>query len=258
MKTLDDAKRLKADAQAGKDSLPVFIDLMAHPIRWTMIRALIHGDMRVQELVNLVDEPMNLVSYHLKKLRDGGLVRSQRSQADGRDIYYSLDYAFMQQAAHAVMDALHLNPVDSADYTLLTGRVLFVCMHNNARSPMAEAILRSVAPNLEVMSAGVQPTTLHPDAVRAGQVVGADMRSVQTRALEEVANQPFDYIVTVCDQAREMIESNITGNLLHWSIPDPARITSSAARSLAFTQTAHLLNERVRRLAYTMLIRSRA
>lgn len=239
---------------SNKPELPTFIDLLAHPIRWVMIRALIHGDLRVQELVKLVGEPMNLVSYHLKKLRDGGLVRSQRSQADGRDIYYSLDFPFMQRSASDVMRALSLEGYSSEDFGQLRGRVLFICTNNNARSPLAEAILRSVAPNLEVMSAGVQPTALHPDAVRAANMVNADLHSVQTRALDEVLNQPFDYIITVCDQAREMAGIKASGTVLHWSIPDPSRITSSAARTTAFTQTAYILQERVNRLAFNMLL----
>lgn len=237
----------------AKHELPIFIDLLAHPIRWVMIRALIHGDMRVQELVDLVGEPMNLVSYHLKKLRDGGLVRSQRSQADGRDIYYSLDFPYMQRASSDVMFALHLENRSGQELSQVRGRVLFICTHQNSRSPMAEAIMRSVAPNVEVYSAGVQPTAIHPDAIRASDSVVADVRRVQTRPLNEVVNQPFDYVITVCDQAREMIGLDVEGKILHWSIPDPSRITSSAARAAAFNQTAYILQERVQRLAYSML-----
>jgi len=236
-----------------KHELPIFIDLLAHPIRWVMIRALIHGDMRVQELVELVGEPMNLVSYHLKKLRDGGLVRSQRSQADGRDIYYSLDFPHMQRASSDVMYALHLENRSGQDLSQVRGRVLFICTHHNSRSPMAEAIMRTVAPNVEVSSAGIQPTAIHPDAIRASDGVSADIRRVQTRPVSEIIDQPFDYIITVCDQAREMVGVESVGKVLHWSIPDPSRITSSAARAAAFTQTALLLQERVQRLAYTML-----
>lgn len=236
-----------------KHELPIFIDLLAHPIRWVMIRALIHGDMRVQELVDLVGEPMNLVSYHLKKLRDGGLVRSQRSQADGRDIYYSLDFLHMQRASSDVMFALHLENRSGLDLKQVRGRVLFICTHHNARSPLAESIMRTIAPNVEVMSAGVQPTAIHPDAIRAADGVSADVRRIQTRPLTEVLNMPFDYVITVCDQAREMIGLNVQGQMLHWSIPDPARITSSAARAAAFNQTVNLLQERVQRLAYSML-----
>jgi ArsR family transcriptional regulator, arsenate/arsenite/antimonite-responsive transcriptional repressor / arsenate reductase (thioredoxin) len=253
--TVNNTPKPTQSTQKRRDEMPLLIDLLAHPIRWTMVRALIHGDLRVQELVNLVGEPMNLVSYHLKKLRDGGLVRSQRSQADGRDIYYSLDFQYMQQAANGMMESLYLAPVNQIDYTQITGRVLFICSNNNARSPMAEAILRAIAPNVEVVSAGVQPTALHPDTLRAAQAVGADVRSVQTHSLDDVSNQPFDMIITVCDLARDMIAENIEGNLLHWSIPDPTRITSSVARSLAFTQTAKILQERVQRLAHNMLLK---
>lgn len=251
-KVMGDSKAT-TKVDSAKHELPIFIDLLAHPIRWVMIRALIHGDMRVQELVDLVGEPMNLVSYHLKKLRDGGLVRSQRSQADGRDIYYSLDFPYMQRASSDVMYALHLENRSGLNLSQVRGRVLFICTNHNARSPMAEAIMRSIAPNVEVFSAGVQPTAIHPDAIRATDSVFADIRTVQTRPVSEMMNQPFDYVITVCDQAREMVGTSSTGKILHWSIPDPSRITSSAARAAAFTQTANILQERVQRLAYSML-----
>lgn len=70
---------------------PSFLKLLAHELRWRLIEALARSDRRVQELVALVGEPHNLVSYHLRRLRDQALVSERRSAADGRDVYYSLD-----------------------------------------------------------------------------------------------------------------------------------------------------------------------
>ena len=70
---------------------PEFVRMAAHPLRWRLLTELAGGDHRVRELTERVGEPQNLVSYHLRLLRDGGLVRSRRSTFDGRDTYYHLD-----------------------------------------------------------------------------------------------------------------------------------------------------------------------
>src|SRR3954449_606544 len=70
---------------------PTFVRLAAHPLRWRLLAELADSDYRVRELVARVDQPQNLVSYHLRLLRDGGLVTATRSSFDGRDSYYHLD-----------------------------------------------------------------------------------------------------------------------------------------------------------------------
>ena len=70
---------------------PTFIRLAAHPLRWRLLTVLAESDYRVRDLVRRVDQPQNLVSYHLRRLRDAGLVTVARSSFDGRDSYYHLD-----------------------------------------------------------------------------------------------------------------------------------------------------------------------
>ena len=70
---------------------PSFVRLAAHPLRWRLLRELVQSDRAVRELMMIVDEPQSLVSYHLRLLREGGLVTSRRSSADGRDSYYAID-----------------------------------------------------------------------------------------------------------------------------------------------------------------------
>src|SRR4249920_2800199 len=86
---------------------PEFIKLLAHDLRWGLLKALTTSDHRVQELVLLIGQPMNLVSYHLKKLREDGVVTTRRSEADGRDIYYSLDLGKLRTLYQAAGGALH-------------------------------------------------------------------------------------------------------------------------------------------------------
>ena len=78
--------------QSGSASAPpTFVGLAGHPLRWQLLTALAESDYRVLELVAQLEEPQNLLSYHLRQLRGGGLVTARRSSYDGRDTYYHLD-----------------------------------------------------------------------------------------------------------------------------------------------------------------------
>ena len=68
---------------------PPVLNLLAHQVRWQILAALARSDHRVFELVQLLDRPMNLISYHLKRLKLQGLIAQRRSSADKRDVYYS-------------------------------------------------------------------------------------------------------------------------------------------------------------------------
>src|SRR4051812_33239544 len=81
-----DADLLPMDA-----SPPAFLRLVAEPVRWRLLSELARSDRRVTELTRLVGQPQNAVSYHLGRLREGGLVSMRRSSADGRDSYYRIE-----------------------------------------------------------------------------------------------------------------------------------------------------------------------
>src|SRR5215216_2622136 len=86
---------------------PAFVRLTGHPVRWQLLAELAHSDLRVRELVALVGQPQNLVSYHLRLLRDGGLVTATRSSYDGRDSYYHLELDRCADALAGAGAALH-------------------------------------------------------------------------------------------------------------------------------------------------------
>src|SRR6478735_3047964 len=89
------------------DAPPRFVRLASHPLRWRLMRELVQSDRSVKELMTLVDEPQSLVSYHLRLLREGGLVTARRSSADGRDVYYAIDLVACREALRSAGDSLH-------------------------------------------------------------------------------------------------------------------------------------------------------
>jgi len=201
-------------------ALPLFLRLMGEPLRWRLARELSVGDRRVRELVAAVEQPQNLVSYHLKQLRDAGLVTSRRSSFDGRDTYYHLD---LERCAQAWSDAgAALHPAFGGHSPApKSSRVLFLCTGNSGRSPMAEALLRHRARRVEVTSAGSRPKPLHPNAIRAMAEYGVTMRHEPTH-LDTVRRTRFDLVISLCDRVREVLPAFPgTPRLIHWSLPDP-------------------------------------
>ena len=105
-------------------------------------------------------------------------------------------------------------------------QVLILCTGNSARSQMAEGLLRSFAgTQMDVFSAGSKPSTVNPLAIRAMAEVGIDISQQRSKHLNEFLNQPFDYVITVCDNAAETCPI-FPGKAqrIHWSFPDPAAV----------------------------------
>src|SRR5215211_8777993 len=96
-----------ATAGHGESTPPRFLRLAGNPLRWRLLSELAHSDRRVGELCELADRRQSLVSYHLRQLRDGGLVSVRRSAADGRDTYYTLDLARCGELLSSAGASLH-------------------------------------------------------------------------------------------------------------------------------------------------------
>ncbi|MEU4673412.1 metalloregulator ArsR/SmtB family transcription factor [Amycolatopsis sp. NPDC023774] len=244
-------------AVLSSDGPPSFVRLLADPVRWRLVRELAGSDRRVRELVAAVDQPQNLVSYHLRQLRSAGLVTARRSSFDGRDSYYHLDLARCADAWAEAGAAVHpgIGPSDGfADPRSRRARVLFVCTGNSGRSPLAEALLRHRRRGaVEVSSAGSHPKPLHADAVRVAAEYGITLEHEPTH-LDSLRGRQFDWVISLCDRVREVCPE-FPGRpvTIHWSLPDPAREPDPGGDTLpAFQRTAAELDTRIRFLPLSL------
>jgi protein-tyrosine-phosphatase/DNA-binding transcriptional ArsR family regulator len=234
-------------ATRGATAPPPFLRLAGHPLRWQLLSELAHSDRRVGELCELAGRRQSLVSYHLRQLRDGGLVSARRSAADGRDSYYALDLAacgaLLARAGGALHPALAPSP-PRCDAAPVPAHVLFLCTGNSARSQMAEALCeRMSGGTVGAASAGSHPKPLHAVAVRVMRDRGIDISARHSKHLSTFAGRRFDAVVSLCDRVREVCpEFPGTPELIHWSIPDPAREEPALP---AFQRTAAELETRV-------------
>ncbi len=125
-------------------------------------------------------------------------------------------------------------------------RVLFLCVRNSARSQMAEGLLRALAPDrYEVASAGIGAGTVRPEAVEVMSEIGIDISRHRSKAADEYAGQPFDLVVTTCDEAREVCPLFPRAKrMLHWSVADPV-VAAGPARIAAFRAARDDLRARI-------------
>jgi arsenate reductase len=127
--------------------------------------------------------------------------------------------------------------------------VLFLCTHNSARSQMAEGLLRLLGGDrFEAFSAGTQATRVRPLAIKAMQELGVDISDQESKTLERYLDQPFDKVITVCDQANETCPVFFGAReRLHWSFPDPSQAMGSEDEQLTvYRQVRDAIRERIR------------
>src|SRR5689334_4161800 len=125
-------------------------------------------------------------------------------------------------------------------------RVLFICTHNSARSQIAEALLRrDGGVRFEAFSAGTDATGVRPQTVEVLRELGIDWSSARSKTLTEFLDQPFDVVVTVCDDARDAcpVFPGAT-RTLHWNLVDPSTVEGTDAERLAaFRDTVRAVEE---------------
>jgi thioredoxin type arsenate reductase len=210
---------------------PLFLKLIADDLRWKITQALAISDLRVQELSKTIGQPQNLVSYHLKKLLQAHIIQEHKSISDGREVYYGLDFEAISEQLSTVGTLIHpaLSLLEFNHLMIKDLSVLFICTHNSARSQIAEGLLRHQAGGrIQVISAGTDPTVVHPLAIKIMSRRGIDISGQVSKSVETYKDQTFDIVITVCDRAKETCPV-FPGNPLriHWSIPDPSEKAGS-------------------------------
>jgi len=115
-------------------------------------------------------------------------------------------------------------------------KIIFLCTGNSCRSQMAEGFMRSMAGDkFEVFSAGVEPAQVNPYAIKVMAEAGIDISAYRSKSVKEFLNQEFDYVITVCNHARQVCpvfpgqHQNI-----HWDIEDPAGFQGNEQEKLNF------------------------
>ena len=117
----------------------------------------------------------------------------------------------------------------------MKSRVLILCTGNSSRSQMAEGLLRHDAGGrFEVESAGTKPGHVRPEAIAVMGEIGIDIASHRSKSVDEFASQKFDYVLTVCDNAKESCPVYFgEANRMHRSFDDPAALEGSEQERLA-------------------------
>lgn len=118
-------------------------------------------------------------------------------------------------------------------------KILFICTHNSARSQMAEGLIHEFyGDRYEAYSAGTEPGKLNPFTVGAMKEVGIDISSHYSKNISEFMDEKFDYVVTVCDQAKEACPFFPGGKMIHKSFKDPAQAKGSEKEIMAAFRTS--------------------
>ena len=136
-------------------------------------------------------------------------------------------------------------------------RVLILCTGNSARSQMAEGLLRNLGGDqFEVFSAGTEPSVVNPLAIEAMREMHIDISGHRSKSVEEFLGEEFDYVITVCDNAKEHCPI-FSGNTqrLHWSFIDPAAAEGDEAARLAVFRRVR--NEILQRLRLFVSVKQR-
>ena len=127
-------------------------------------------------------------------------------------------------------------------------RVLFVCTHNSARSQMAEVLLcQRGGDAFEVFSAGTEVSRVNPFTLQVLREAGFDTAGLRSKSVTEFLGQRFDYVITVCDRARESCPVFPgSGESLHWGYDDPSEVQGSdERRAEAFRRVFAQISERI-------------
>jgi protein-tyrosine-phosphatase/DNA-binding transcriptional ArsR family regulator len=224
------AERLAGVERASREDRARRYAALGDATRVAIVDELTGSDRTSLELQQVLDLPSNLLAYHLDVLEHAALISRCQSTGDGRRRYVCL-------RRDGLANLLPRPPATPQ-------RAIFVCTHNSARSQLAAALWQQLTAG-EASSAGTHPAAqVDQRAVAAGRRAGLDLGDAHPRRLTDARALP-KLVVTVCDRAHEELDTE--ASWLHWSIPDPVPIGTSAA----FDATIDQLRERIGALVGT-------
>jgi arsenate reductase len=231
------------------------IKLLAHPERLRILDVLRRETECVCHLEALLDKPQPYVSQQLGALRRAGIIQDEKH---GHNVYYRLiDNEVMAwlerilgpaQGEHPEMiahkkliscdcpkcaeQADRVQPLTDRTLATTTGlkTVLVLCTGNSCRSQMAEGLINARLEGFEAYSAGTKPgRQIHPKALEVMNEVGVDLSLYETKGLDYFQGQRFDYVITVCNSAREScpVWLGEAGERIHIGFDDPAAATGA-------------------------------
>lgn len=206
--------------------------VLADPHRLAVLHHVALGDRSPKELSTLLDIPMPLLSHHLKVLAQSGLIVRTSSEFDRRKRFVTL-----HSAAYGYLDQQWLREQVMAP----SGRVVFACTHNSARSVLAAAMWAHRFRRPTAAGGTTPGSRIHPRTVRTARAHRLELLQDTPVSLDDVLDDT-DLLVTVCDAANEHIRAH--PNRLHWSIADPASTNTARSFDDAFQQ----LSQRMARL----------
>ncbi|TAK13657.1 MAG: ArsR family transcriptional regulator [Anaerolineae bacterium] len=255
--------------------LASILKVLADSQRLQILNLIIEGTHTSRALSAATGLSKNLLSHHLKTLKDAGLVKVDRDPLDQRWQYHTPDSHRLTEVQFLLSHFLHparIQPRSGiygphgqpAPYqpprhiqfdkefgmTSTKIKMIFLCSGNSARSQMAEAFLRHHAgDDFEVYSAGTEPKGMNPYTVRAMDELGIDMSGHHSKSVREfLGHMNFGYVITVCDDAEENCPAVFLsqGQHLHWSFEDPAKAAGSDEEVLAkFRGVRDQINNRI-------------
>jgi ArsR family transcriptional regulator, arsenate/arsenite/antimonite-responsive transcriptional repressor / arsenate reductase (thioredoxin) len=218
------AERLRAVEAASRQERARRYAALGDATRVAIVDELTSSDRTSLELQQALDLPSNLLAYHLDVLEHAALIARCQSSGDRRRRYVCL-------RRDGLADLLPQPSVTSQP-------AFFICTHNSARSQLAAALWRQLT-SASASSAGTHPAPhVNQGAVAAGRRAGLDIGEAHPRHLTDARTLP-ELVVTVCDRAHEELDTE--PGWLHWSVPDPVPIGTTAA----FDATVGELRERI-------------
>jgi ArsR family transcriptional regulator, arsenate/arsenite/antimonite-responsive transcriptional repressor / arsenate reductase (thioredoxin) len=206
------AEKLAGVGAASREERARRYAALGDATRVAIVDELTGSDQTSLELQQALQLPSNLLAYHVDVLEHAALITRCQSSGDRRRRYVCL-------RRDGLADLLPQPPLTAQP-------AFFICTHNSARSQLAAALWRQLT-SAAASSAGTHPAPrVHHGAVAAGRRAGLDIGDAYPRRLTDAAALP-KLVVTVCDRAHEELDTE--PGWLHWSVPDPVPIGTSAA-----------------------------